>query len=244
MKAGPGPAQRQPRRGRVSGQAPGEVGDEVLIAAVGRAGAEHETAARAAGQLPCPAGVIRGDRHHPRGRPADTNHDLAAVPGDVIAAQRHQLAGPQPRADAEHHQRQRRGPFRRVALRGRDRGQLCPLRRRVRRRRPRARERRRPLPRRAVRRFGEPVQRRPVGAPGGATPGPPGRPRRTPRSRHSPAGTPGRPGSPRMSANRDSPRSAVAVIACRRGPAAPASPRWHQLAHTCPLATACARTSL
>ena len=116
------------------------------------------------------------------------------MPGDVTAAQRHQLAGPQPRADAEHHHRQRRGAFRRVALRCGDGGQLCPLRRRVRRRRPRARERRRPLPRRPVRRFGEPVQRRPVRAPGRAAPGPPGPPRRTPRSRHSPAGTPGRPG--------------------------------------------------
>ena len=82
-EGGPGPAQRQPRRGRVSGQAPGEVADEVLVAAVGRAGAEHEAAARAAGQLPRAAGVIRGDRHQPRGRPADMHHDLAAVPGDV-----------------------------------------------------------------------------------------------------------------------------------------------------------------
>ena len=162
----PGPAQRQPRRGRVSGQAPGEVGDEVLVAAVGRAGAEHEPAARAAGQLPGAAGVARGDRHHPRGRPADMNHHLAAVPGDVTAAQRHQLAGPQPRADAEYHQRQRRGAFRRVALGGGEGCQLRPLGRRVRRRRPRARERRRPLPRRPVPRLGEPVQRRPVRAPG------------------------------------------------------------------------------
>ena len=41
-------------------------------------------------------------------------------------------------------------------------------------------------------------------------------------------------GTPRVSANRDSPRSAVAVTACRRGPLA-ASVRWHQIAHNCPL---------
>ena len=115
-EGGPGPAQRQPRRSRVSGQAPGEVADEVLIAAVGRAGAEHEPAARAAGQLPRAAGAIRGDRHQPRGRPAGRNHDLAAVPDDVIAAQRRRLAGTQPGPDAEHDQRQRRGACRRVAL--------------------------------------------------------------------------------------------------------------------------------
>ena len=210
-EGGPGPAHRQPRRGRVSGQAPGEIGDEVLIAALSRAGPEHEPAARAAGQLPGAAGVTRGDRHHPRGRPADLDHHLAAAPDDVAAAQRHQLAGPQPRPDAEHHHRQRRGAFRRIALGGRDRGQLRPLRWRVRRRRLRARKRRRPLPRRAVRRFGEPVQRRPVGAPGATTPGPPGRPRRTPRSRHSPARNSRPAGTPRVSANRDSPRSAGAV---------------------------------
>ena len=56
--------------------------------------------------------------------------DLAAVPGDVTAAQRHQLAGPQSRADAGHHHRQCRGASGRVALRGCDRGQFCPLRRR------------------------------------------------------------------------------------------------------------------
>ena len=56
-----------------------------------------------------------------------------AVPGDVAAAQRHQLAGPQPRADAEHHQSQRRGAFRRVALRGGEGCQLRPLTPRVRR---------------------------------------------------------------------------------------------------------------
>ena len=195
MKAGPGPAQRQPRRGRVSGQAPGEVGDEVLIGPVGRAGAEHEPAARAAGQLPGAAGVSRGDRHHPRGRPADMDHHLAAVPDDVIAAQRHQLAGPQPRADAEHHHRQRRGrvsPGRAgaaatAASSARSPGEygagaLAPA---------------------------NGVARCPGGpcaasasrysadryVPRVEAPGPPGRPRRTPRSRHSPAGTPRWPGS-------------------------------------------------
>ena len=157
-------------RGRVSGQAPGETGDKVLITPAGRAGAEHEIAACMAGQIPGAAGIARGDRHHPRGRPADLNHHLAAAPEDITAAQRHQLAGPQPRPDAEHHHRQRRGPSRRITLRSRDRGQLRPFRRRVRRWRPRARKRRRPLPRRAVHRFGEPVQRRPVRAPGGGRP--------------------------------------------------------------------------
>ena len=169
-EGGPGPAHRQGGRGRVSGQAPGEIGDKVLIRPAGRAGAEHEIAARAAGQLPGAAGIARGDWHHPRGRPADLNHHLAAVPEDITAAQRHQLAGPQPRPDAEHHHRQRRGPSRRITLRSRDRGQLRPFRWRVRRWRPRARKRRRPLPRRAVHRFGEPVQRRPVRAPGGRRP--------------------------------------------------------------------------
>ena len=115
------------RRGRVSGQGPGEVGDEVLIAAVGRAGTEHVPAARAAGQLGRPPGVARGDRHHPRGRPADLDRHLAAAAGNVAAAQRHQLAGPQPGADAEHHQGQRRAAFGRIALGGGDRGQLRPL---------------------------------------------------------------------------------------------------------------------
>ena len=66
-------------------------------------------AARPAGQFGRAAGVTRGDRHHPRGRPGDMNQYLAAVPCDVTAAQRHQLARPQPGADAEHHHRQRRG---------------------------------------------------------------------------------------------------------------------------------------
>ena len=55
------------------------------------------------------------------------HHDLAAMPGNVIAAQRHQLAGPQPGPDAEHDQRQRRGAFGRIALGCRQGGQLCPL---------------------------------------------------------------------------------------------------------------------
>jgi hypothetical protein len=41
---------------------------------------------------------------------------LAAVPDDVIAAQPHQLAGPQPGPDAEHDQRQRRGASGRITL--------------------------------------------------------------------------------------------------------------------------------
>ena len=88
MEADGGPAHRQPRRSRVGGQARGESGHEVLIAALSRAGAEdYMVAARAAGQLARPAGVARGDRHHPRGRSAAPDPHLAAVPGnDVIAA--------------------------------------------------------------------------------------------------------------------------------------------------------------
>ena len=41
-------------------QAPGEIADEVLIGPAGRAGAEHEIAARTAGQLPGAAGIARG----------------------------------------------------------------------------------------------------------------------------------------------------------------------------------------
>ena len=41
----------------------------------------------------------------------------AAVPDDVIAAQRHQLAGTQPGPDAEHDQRQRRGALHWAAAR-------------------------------------------------------------------------------------------------------------------------------
>jgi hypothetical protein len=122
MKPDRAAGQRHPRRRRVSRQAQGEISDEVLIAAIGRAGPEHMPAARMAGQLPGAAGVIRSDRHHPRGRPADMNGHLAAVPCDVTAAQGRQFAGPQSRADAGHHQRQRRRTFRRITLGGRDRG--------------------------------------------------------------------------------------------------------------------------
>jgi hypothetical protein len=52
------------------------------------------------------------------------NDHAAAAPGDVASAQRHQLARPQAGPDAEHHDRQRRGPFHRVTLGRRDRGQL------------------------------------------------------------------------------------------------------------------------
>ena len=166
---------RQPGRGRVGGQGAGEVRDEVLVTPVRRAGPEQVTVSRAGGQPGRPPGVSRGDRHHPRGRPADPDRHPAAAAGNVAAAQRHQLAGPQPGADAEHHHGQRRGPFRRVALGSGDGGQLGALGRRVRGRRPGARERRRPLPRRAVHRRGQPVQRRPVRAPGGRPrPGQPG----------------------------------------------------------------------
>ena len=125
---------------------------------------------RGGGQPGRPPGVSRGDRHHPRGRPADPDHYPAAAAGHVAAAQRHQLAGPQPGADAEHHHGQRRGPPGRITLGSGHRGQLRPPGRRIRRRRLRARERRSPPPRRAVHRRGQPVQRRPVGAPGGARP--------------------------------------------------------------------------
>jgi len=47
-----------------------------------------------------------------------------AVPGHVAAAQRHQLARPQPCPDAEHHHGQRRGPPRRIPLGGRDGSKL------------------------------------------------------------------------------------------------------------------------
>ena len=43
-------------------------------------------AARVAGQLASPAGIIRGDRHHPRGRAAEVNCYPPAAPGDVAAA--------------------------------------------------------------------------------------------------------------------------------------------------------------
>ena len=153
-------------------------------------------AARAAGQLPGPAGVARGDRHHPRGRPADLDHDLAAVPGDVAAAQRHQLAGPQPRPDAEHHQRQRRGrvsPGRAGRPRARPAPPAPPASTAPAPSRPGTASPAAPAGRAPPRRAGT----APTGTcPGSRTPGPPGRPRRTPRSRHSPAGTPGRPGLP------------------------------------------------
>jgi len=57
------------------------------------------------------------------------NQYLAAVPCDITAAQRHQLARPQPGADAGHHHRQRRGAPGRITLRCGDRGQLRPFRR-------------------------------------------------------------------------------------------------------------------
>src|SRR5260221_609804 len=85
-------------------------------------------------QLPGNApGIMRRDRHHPRGRPGDLDDEPAAAPGDVAAAQRHKLTGPQPGPDTEHHYRQRRGAFRRVTLGRRDGGQLGALGRRVRR---------------------------------------------------------------------------------------------------------------
>ena len=166
-ETGPAPARRQPGRGRIGRQGPGEAGDEVLVTPVRRAGPEQVTGPRSGGQPGRPAGIRRCDRHHPRRRAADMHCHTPAVPGDVAAAQRHQLAGPQPGADAEHHHRQRRGPVHRIALASGDGRHFRALGRRVRRRRPGARERRRPLPRLAVHRPREPVQRRPVGAPGG-----------------------------------------------------------------------------
>ena len=53
-EGGPGPAHRQGGRGRVSGQAPGEIGDEVLIGPVGRAGAEHDARCPRGGPAPRP----------------------------------------------------------------------------------------------------------------------------------------------------------------------------------------------
>jgi len=100
--------------------------------------------------------MARSDRHHPRGVPADLNHNLAAVPGDGAAAQRHQLTGAQP--SAGHHHGHRRGAFGRVTLGGRDSRQLATFGFGVRRRWRRARKRRRPLPRPAVHWTGEPVQ--------------------------------------------------------------------------------------
>ena len=204
-------------RGRVSGQAPGEIGDEVLIGPVGRAGAEHETAARAAGQLPRPAGIARGDWHHPRRRPADLNHHLAAVPEDITAAQRHQLAGPQPRPDAEHHQRQRRGrvsPDRAGQPRPRPARPAPRASTALAPSRPRTASPAAPAGRAPPRRAGTAPTGR---CPGWRTPGRPGRPRRTPRSRHSPARTPGWPGLPGYQ------RTGTARAARGRSPCLPAA---------------------
>ena len=165
-ETGPAPAQGQPGRGRVSRQAAGEVRDEVLVAAIRRAWPEQVSMSRAGGQPGRPPGVTRGDRHHPRGRPADPDRHPAAAAGNVAAAQRHQLAGPQPGADAEHHHGQRGAAPGRVTLGGCQGGQLSAFGRRIRRGRFRPGKRRRPLSRRAVHRPREPVQRRPVGAPG------------------------------------------------------------------------------
>ena len=169
-ETGPAPAQPQPGRGRISRQGTGEAGDEVLVAAVRRAGPEQVSMSRAAGQPGRPPGVIRGDRYHPRGRPADPDRHLAVAAGNVTAPQRHQLPGPQPGPDAEHHHGQRRGPLRRAALGSGESGQLSALGRRIRRGRFRPGKRRRPLPRRAVHRHREPVKRRPVRTPGRGRP--------------------------------------------------------------------------
>ena len=75
---------------------------------------------RAGGQPGRPPGVVRGDRHHPRSRPADPDRHLAAAAGNVTAPQRH-------------HHGQRRGPLRQVALGSGESGQLSTLGRRIRR---------------------------------------------------------------------------------------------------------------
>ena len=167
-ETGPAPAQGQPRRGRVSGQGAGEVGDEVLVAAVGRAGPEHEPVVPRSGPARPPA------RHSARRRApaAACCRRPGRPPGGRGRRRRCRAAPPARRAAARRRCRTppwpaRNGRFGRVTLGGRDRGQLRPLRRRVRGRRLRPRERRPPLPRLAVHRRGQPVQRGPVRAPGG-----------------------------------------------------------------------------
>ena len=145
---------------------------------------------------------------------------LPAVPDDVVAAQRHQLAWPQPGADAEHHHGQCRGAFRRIALAQRRSPPLRPARppstagalSRLQAASPAAPARRAPLRRAGTTPTGR--------CPGWKTRGRAGRPRRTPRSRHNPAGTPGWPGSPAPWRTGTARAPPCQPPACRRMPTA------------------------
>ena len=205
-EGGPAPVRRQPRRGPVRGQAPGEAGDEVLVA--GRpARAEHEIAARA--RASSHPGERNPRRPAPPARPAADSHTTLR-PRRMTSLPRSATARP---AAAPRRCRTPPAPAPMLVSPGHARrprpGQLCPLRCRVRRRRfapgNASAAARRPIPD-----DGQTVERRPVSAPVEDA-APEGPPRRRPRSRHSPAGTPGRPGLPRASANRDTPRATVAA---------------------------------
>src|SRR5216683_796599 len=94
-EGGPAPAHRQAGRCRVSHQAPGEAGHEVLVVAGGGTGTEYEPVPGTAGQLLQERAVTAGGRHGAGRRAGYARHHGSAGAPDVSAAQRGQLSAPQ-----------------------------------------------------------------------------------------------------------------------------------------------------